>query len=299
MSDRKPCIRCGRAIDAYAKLCVYCNWDQSVSAVTAPPTVSAEPAAAVAPAPASVWKRRAILAGALLGLALLAFLIGAFVHRESVRPMPHAANDGVKETNVADVRTPRSDVTLVPVPDGAPIEAPVTSAPAPTATDGTNPALAQRNDATALPASEYAAVAERARAERAANKALVDPRSITGVAYDAAGMPVRRPAPRPAAPRADVPMASSSAAPVARRTPPVPEYQPVPSISVDRNVTARLMLTIGADGRVKDIAIANSIPGQTPKLIAAVQSWRFKPATQNGVPVEAPFSVDISFHGNE
>ena len=64
-------------------------------------------------------------------------------------------------------------------------------------------------------------------------------------------------------------------------------------------MTARLSLTVGADGRVKDIAIANSIPGQTPKLIAAVQSWRFRPATQNGVPVEAPFSVDISFHGNE
>ena len=64
-------------------------------------------------------------------------------------------------------------------------------------------------------------------------------------------------------------------------------------------MTARLRLTIGADGRVKGIAIGDAIPGQTPKLIAAVQNWRFRPATENGVPVEAPFAVDISFHGNE
>ena len=133
MSDRKPCIRCGRAIDAFAKLCVYCNWDQSVAAPPPTATVAAEPAATgalvAAPNPALVWKRRAIFGGALLGLALLAFLIGAFVHRESARPLPHAANDGLKDTPTADVRTPRSDITLVPVPDGAPIEAPVTSAP--------------------------------------------------------------------------------------------------------------------------------------------------------------------------
>jgi TonB family protein len=243
---------------------------------------------------ARLWKRRLILGGALLALAIVAFAIGAFVHRETKRPMPVAAEHGVTPaTTVADNRAPRSDVTLIPVTDSAFLEAPVTSAPAPTATDGTN--APQRNDATALPSSEYAAVAERAKAEKQANKALVDPRSITGASYDTSNIPRR-----PAAPRRDVPMSSSSTShPVARRTAPVPEYQPLPSIYVDRNMTARLRLTIGADGRVKGIAIADSIPGQTPKLIAAVQNWRFRPATENGVPVEAPFSVDISFHGNE
>lgn len=305
MSDRRPCIRCGRAIDAYAKLCVYCNQDQTVAPVAVAPVVPVEPVAAAASGPPElVWKKRVALGGALIALAILAFAFGAFVHREEKRPMPSAANDGVTNTapttKVADVKSPKSDVTLVPVAEGTPIEAPVTSAPAVTATDGSSASL--RNDATALPASEYAAVAERARAEQAANKALVDPRSITGAAYAAGGAPIRRPAPpRPAAapPRTDVPMASSTSIAPARRTPPVAEYQPLPSINVDRNVTARLRLTVGADGRVKDIAIGSAIPGQTPKLIAAVQSWRFKPATENGVPVEAPFSVDISFHGNE
>jgi TonB family protein len=83
------------------------------------------------------------------------------------------------------------------------------------------------------------------------------------------------------------------------RTRPVPLDQPIPDVHVDDNVTARLDLVIGADGRVKEVNVRNAIPGQTAKLIAAVQSWRFRPATENGVPVAAPFSVDISFRGNE
>ena len=64
---------------------------------------------------------------------------------------------------------------------------------------------------------------------------------------------------------------------------------------MSERVTARLELIVGADGRVKEVNFKNSIPGQTPKLIAAVQSWKFKPATENGVPVAAPFTVEISF----
>jgi TonB family protein len=76
----------------------------------------------------------------------------------------------------------------------------------------------------------------------------------------------------------------------------VPEHQPLPRISVSEPVTARLVLTVGADGRVKSVRLKQGIPGHTPALIAAVQSWRFKPASENGVPVSAPFSVDISFN---
>lgn len=78
-------------------------------------------------------------------------------------------------------------------------------------------------------------------------------------------------------------------------TRPVPQYQPIPDLVVSERVTARLELIVGADGRVKEVNLKNSIPGQTPKLIAAVQSWKFKPATENGVPVAAPFTVEISF----
>ena len=38
---------------------------------------------------------------------------------------------------------------------------------------------------------------------------------------------------------------------------------------------------------------------RTGKLIAVVQSWRFKPATVNGEPVAAPYSVELSFNPNE
>ncbi|MFZ2492969.1 MAG: hypothetical protein WA208_15915, partial [Thermoanaerobaculia bacterium] len=35
MSERRPCTRCGRAIDAWAKSCPFCNWDQAQSAEAA------------------------------------------------------------------------------------------------------------------------------------------------------------------------------------------------------------------------------------------------------------------------
>jgi TonB family protein len=101
-------------------------------------------------------------------------------------------------------------------------------------------------------------------------------------------------APAPA-PAAEAPRAAATVA----RTRPVPQYQPVPDIRVDRTHTVRLDLTIGADGRVKEVGVQNPVPGQTARILATVQAWRFKPATENGVPVQAPFSVELSFRGNE
>ena len=80
------------------------------------------------------------------------------------------------------------------------------------------------------------------------------------------------------------------------RTEPIPLYQPVPSMRVDRTANARLILTVSSEGRVNDINIAQSIPGEMPNLVAAVQSWRFKPATENGHPVTSTFAVDITVH---
>jgi protein TonB len=307
MSDRKPCLRCERAIDPYAKSCPYCNWDQSVAPPPHVETTAATPVVAPPPtADARIWRKRALLGGIFAVLVTVAFVVGALLHNDE----PRGAEKSEKtETTAAavDTRGPR-DVSLVPV-TGNIDDQPVTSAPAVTASNGAPNGPEQRNDATALPSTEYAAVAQRAMAERQ-QKGLVDPRTITGAAYDASGMPrPRRPAP-PAmangAPMATPPMASSAnSAPlpplVARvqQTPPIPEYQPVPRLHVDRSVTARLNLTVGADGRVKDVEISEAIPGATPQLIAAVQNWRFRPATENGRPVEGRFSVDISFHGND
>jgi TonB family protein len=63
--------------------------------------------------------------------------------------------------------------------------------------------------------------------------------------------------------------------------------------------TARLKLTVGKDGLVKEVNVLQGIPGETGKLIGAVQRWRFKPATRNGEPVEAPFTVDVSFNPHD
>jgi TonB family protein len=77
------------------------------------------------------------------------------------------------------------------------------------------------------------------------------------------------------------------------RTRPVPQYQPLPQLSA--RGAARLSLRVGADGRVKEVDIERPLGRDTARLIHAVQSWRFKPATENGEPVASRYSVEISF----
>ena len=139
-----------------------------------------------------------------------------------------------------------------------------------------------RTDATALPSGQYSAAAQRAKAERdfRTGNGIIDPRTIPGGVARSV-LPGRRPA------RA-IRVAS------APHTEPIPLYQPVPPLRVDRPASARLFLTVGTDGRVRDIDIAQPIPGEMPRLIGSVQNWRFKPATQNGQPVTSTFSVDIN-----
>jgi protein TonB len=173
------------------------------------------------------------------------------------------------------------------------IEEPITSAPV-APTPGGMPNDYQRSDATAVSAEEYAVMAKRAKAEKKKLAAAVDPRSITGPAY------VPRPRPALPPPMTSASSDASSDAPArapqrraAIRTRPVPEYQPLPSLG-DVG-TARLSMMIGADGRVKDIDIQQPLQRNTAQLLSAVQSWRFKPATENGDPVAAPYSVEIKF----
>ena len=285
MNDKKPCLRCERAIDPYAKLCPYCNWDQSDPN---PPRM--EPASATStyvPPKERDWRRFAMMAGGFLLLLVASFGIGAWINSDGApKNVPEAVTgDQPAAAPVGQAR--RSDVTLVPMGAGE-MEQPITSAPAGQVTEGVPPEY-QRSDATAVSSVEYAQLAERAKAERAAPK-MVDPRTLRGPAYAQA----------PERPRS---MTSSSedGAPAREVTSsrpttyPVPEYQPLPRITVSQPVTARLVLMIDAEGRVSEVNLRSSIPGQTPKLIAAVQSWRFKPATRNGQPVAAPFTVDISF----
>ncbi|HSP13310.1 MAG TPA: TonB family protein [Thermoanaerobaculia bacterium] len=283
MDDRKLCIRCGRAIDAFASICPFCNWDQSDTAV--PRVETAVEPAYVPPDPERDLRKYLLMAGGGVLLLIVAFSLGLVVHGKNLPKTP--TGEAVEKTSTVAVKpAPHADVTLVPVNETSGFEPPITSAPPPNPEQGV-PNEYQRSDATAVSSAEYAQLAARAQAEKKQAKPMVDPRSLTGPAYDQGA---------PARPQI------SSASPddeadrkIVVRTQPVPEYQPVPPLDVAEPVTVRLRLTVGADGRVHGIDILQGAPGLTPRVIATVQTWRFKPATENGRPVSATFSVDLSF----
>lgn len=288
MAERKPCIRCERPIDANARSCVYCNWDQGAPkpAVTAAPA----PAASTYVPPRDNRLRNRILgAVAFVALVIIAFVIGSLVHGSDPNEAK-ASQTPTHPTSTAQAEAgPRADVTLVPVTgDGSQAEPPITSAPAQPPSAGNVDVNGDRTDATALPSDAYSAAAQRARAERdvRAGNGMIDPRTIAG------SVEPRAPRTAPPAPQRSQPVRVASAP----HTEPVPVYQPVPPLHVDRPTSARLFLTVGTDGRVHDIDIAQSIPGEMPRLIASVQNWRFRPAMQNGQPVTSTFSVDINVH---
>ena len=291
MAERKPCIRCERPIDANARSCVYCNWDQGVTSV--PVQAAAAPAASAYVPPRDTRMRNRILgAVAFVALVIIAFVVGSLVHGSDPTQAKASQTPAQPATPAAQAQGgPRADVTLVPVDGGGSMqsESPITSAPAQAPSAGNVEVNGDRTDATALPSGEYSAAAQRAQAERnvRTNNGMIDPRTIPGGVERA--VPVNR-NPRPAQQqREQTPRVAA-----APHTQPIPLYQPVPPLRVDRPTSARLFLTVGTDGRVHDIDIAQSIPGEMPRLIASVQNWRFKPATQNGQPVTSTFSVDIN-----
>lgn len=293
MSEQKPCIRCERAIDGYARLCPYCNWDQSN---LSPPPIVRPQQAAVPVTPADdlkeIFKKKGLYAGAGILILVLAFLIGMVINSDGTpENAPEPLSEQVAKETVPPVK--RADTPLVPTNERGGIEQPITSAPTATSTDAMSNGY-DRSDATAVSSDEYNQLARRAKAEKERMSALVDPRTLTGAAYaQGQRLPLRRPT---QIAQAGSQFPTAGVAPRRTlRTRPVPEYQPIPRISA--RGTARLSLIIGADGRVRDINIERSLDRNTADLVAAVQRWRFKPATEDGQPVSAPYSVDISFGG--
>lgn len=262
-----------------------------------PPRQSIEVAAYQLPGERDL-RKKAMIAGGVALLLVASFMAGMLINGDGARKgAPETLDDQQKHVTASARRA--AETPLVPAGVGG-LSQPITSAPAATPADGNMPDEYQRTDATAVSAAEYAQMEKRAHAASVRQKSapLVDPRSITGNSWEAAAVPRRartRPAPASQLRDASTPAPrTQDAAPALVRTSPVPKYQPVPPISASG--TARLTLLVGADGNVKQVGIDRApAGGNTAALLAAVHSWRFKPATENGDPVAAPYSVEISF----
>jgi TonB family protein len=287
LREQTPCTRCTRRIDAYAKICPYCNWDQSLAPPAHEPP---KPQAVMDYKPPEEYdlRKKAMFAGAGALTLVAAFAVGMVINSDGApKSAPKTVEEQAAEEQAERRLSPvkRADTPLVPVEGPAGIEQPITSAPV-----SANPGMDsdyQRSDATAVSASDYAELAKRAQAEKQRMAATVDPRSLTGPAY------VAPPRHQATAPPTGIGSSPQPQRGIAMRTRPVPLSQPMPSIS--STGTARLSLMIGADGRVKEIDIERALGRDTAALLSSVRSWRFKPATLNGEPIAAPYSVEISF----
>lgn len=270
-----------------------------------PEQINVPPAVANYKPPEEMDIRKLIAIGSgIVVMLVCAFLIGMVINRDGApEKAPETLEEQAEDHNAENVKQKRADTPLVPAGQGGIDQTPITSAPV-AAVPGQAPNDYARTDATAVSSDEYAQIARRAEAEKKKRMAvLVDPRSLTGPAYaqgrrepaQRTASLARRPLSDTLSPQSrqeiDSPRAIRNAS---VRTRPVAQYQPIPRVA--GRGTARFTLMVGRDGRVKDVNVERMIPGgNTAQLISAIQTWRFKPATENGQPVSAPYSVEISF----
>jgi len=276
MSEKKQCVNCNRGIDVAAKSCLYCNWWQAEKPAARPQQAAAVDAS-VPPPPHRHWNRNILGAIAFVALLIIAFVIGSLIH--GFEPSEVKAAQQPKATSVAvDTQAPAPPTANIPlVPDNSPPPGPLdqTTANAPLTTTVSG---AMSGDATAMTSEQYGAAQRAVPPPQQAQ--TIDPRSVTGTVYGQT---------QPLPPRLQRRPPPTT---VSRMTQPVPEYQPVPTLHGHGH--ARLTLTVDTDGRVRDVDIVEPLQGEMGRLIGAVQSWRFKPATDNGVPVTSRFTVDIN-----
>jgi len=327
MEIKTPCTKCGRQIDTVARICPFCNQDQSAPvefAETGP--VAAAPAARILKSEtARFWTTKVLLAVGVVALFVGVFAVGAFVNKLGTK----AENKEVVTTTNAPessvVATPNqfADVQLVPVSDAAEepniVEMPVTSSAA-TASVAQIPEELQREDVTALPSEAYSRVIEMSKSKPKPPKVVpVTARDSQSTIPMSTPPPsernVARTQPRELPPAGSRSLPAETARPGDRPQPesgpdgaastnPVPIYQPLPNIrnrskEIKQDGTMRFRLTIGRDGNVKEVQVIQSMEGLTEKMIAAIQKWKFKPATKGGAAVEGEFPVDISFKAGD
>ena len=319
MEDKTRCKRCNRLIDASARICPFCNYEQvieSASSGAKPATIPLRPPVSVdspaAPIPSRKTtgdrgrfvSRGVMIAGTVVILAA-AFAVGALVNNLGSRNRLTRDKNSAPATTTETAAAPRgsdlADLTLVPVQDPtATIGRSVTSAPIAGA-DQQLPSEFQRQDATALPAQKYSEILKTQAPQPAStpNGGAIDPRTLP------AGLPENQVAQTRRTPRTDVPPETSAdSTPTPQPQPdavtaPVPLSQPLPNLDrrdIRESGTIHLSLTVGTDGRVREVRIIKGMEGITSKVIAAVQRWKFKPATRNGEPVEGTFDTELSFN---
>lgn len=316
MHEKRPCPQCSRAIDAGARVCPFCNYDPTLG--PAPATVRIAPAAKTTVAPENPWLRFTLsVGGIVLGLVAV-FFIGWFLLDLNENDEEREAETTVTETTAVTTARPQSgfpQVTLGAADPTAGVQRSVTTTPV-AQPNVEIPAEFQREDATALPSTEYAAILARSQRQEtsqpARSNAPVDPRSLTAPSpVQPAPATTTTPAPRSESPREtspdvtpDEPPAETTRPPAreparteyAGDTGPVPVRQPIPRFSaseIREPGTVRLRLTIDSSGNVREVDLLQSVPGVTAKLVSAVQRWKFRPATRNGQPVEGTFVTDI------
>ena len=88
-------------------------------------------------------------------------------------------------------------------------------------------------------------------------------------------------------------------------TKPVPTYKPDPSYTQEARDaklqgTVKLKVTIAADGTVSNVKEISTPLGKglDERAIEALKTWKFKPATKKGKPVERKVDVEITFKLN-
>lgn len=344
MAAKKPCIRCSRSIDQWAKICPFCNTDQ-----VSPQTVESFESSYIAPAPKPTRSKgdffRSVPGRILIGLGIILLLGGTFAIGTIVYSIGKTPQSRTRSQR-AELQPPvATQPGAQAVPGGLTLvagEAAQTSfgqqtPVAPQEQEGA-PGDPLRTDATALSAEVYARMAQaerqrQAREQQERASQLQDPRQIEAPPAWAAGQqnqpsPSRQNQPpdasgeqSPAARRAEANRTAAAERErqerqqrqererqqrepeeqtAARRTAPVPTSQPLPDVSdIGSSGTVRLNLTVDARGRVREVEIVQGVPGITARLIESVRRWRFRPATENGKPVQGSFPVEVSFNARD
>jgi len=74
----------------------------------------------------------------------------------------------------------------------------------------------------------------------------------------------------------------------------LPEWMPTDKMAASRDYVGSIKVIIGIDGRVKSATIEKAThPIYDARLLQVSKGWLYKPATQNGEPVESEKVIAI------